>query len=68
MSELLFVAELQADGGFVARAHGQAIFVQGDTEDELTTAIRDAVHCHFDEGKGPALIRLHIVRDILLAV
>lgn len=69
MSEILFVAEQEPDGGFVARAHGHAIFTQADTdsEAELAEAVRDAVRCHFDEAERPALIRLHIVRDIVLA-
>ncbi|MSQ83036.1 MAG: 2-oxoisovalerate dehydrogenase [Myxococcales bacterium] len=67
MSELLFVAEQEADGGYVARAHGHAIFAQADTEAELQAAVRDAVQCHFEPGHGPALIRLHIVRDVLMA-
>jgi hypothetical protein len=26
------------------------------------------VRCHFDEGEAPALIRLHFVRDELIAL
>jgi len=29
----------------------------------LQDAVRDAVHCNFEEGKAPKLIRLHFVRD-----
>ena len=25
--------------------------------------VRDAVQCHFEEGKKPGLIRLHVVRE-----
>jgi hypothetical protein len=28
---------------------------------------RDAVRCHFDEGKAPKLIRPHYVRDEVIA-
>jgi hypothetical protein len=29
--------------------------------------VRDAVQCHFDEGKAPKIIRLHFVREEVLA-
>lgn len=67
MTEILFVAEQDAEGGYVARAHGHAIVTQADSEAELPDIVRDAVRCHFDEADRPALIRLHIVRDVVLA-
>jgi hypothetical protein len=33
----------------------------------LHERVRDAVHCHFDEGKVPRMIRLHFVRDEVIA-
>jgi len=30
--------------------------------------IRDAVRCHFDEGQAPKVVRLHLVREELLAI
>jgi hypothetical protein len=67
MSEIVFVVELAPEGGFTARALGESIFTEADTEAELRLAVQDAVHCHFDEGKSPKVIRLHFVRDELLA-
>jgi hypothetical protein len=29
--------------------------------------VRDAVRCHYPEGEGPAVIRLHYVKDEVLA-
>jgi hypothetical protein len=29
--------------------------------------VRDAVHCHFDAGHVPKMIRLHFVRDEVIA-
>ena len=55
------------EGGFVARALGASIFTEADTSDELRERIRDAVQCHFDEGEGPTLIRLHFVREEVIA-
>jgi hypothetical protein len=35
--------------------------------DALRQQVRDAVNCHFDEGNAPKVIRLHFVRDEVLA-
>lgn len=67
MSGIVFVVELDPEGGFIARALGESIFTEADTEAELRIAVQDAVHCHFDEGMSPKVIRLHFVRDELLA-
>ena len=67
MNEIVFVVEQAPEGGFTARALGESIFAEADTEAELRVAVQDAVHCHFDEGKSPKVIRLHFVRDELLA-
>ena len=72
MSEIIFeVREDEADGGYVAVALGHAIATQGETLDELRQMVRDAVQCHFGDGvpgEMPRLIRLHFVRDELIAV
>ena len=67
MSEIVFVVENAPEGGYLARALGASIFTEADTEAELKLAVQDAVHCHFDEGSLPAVIRLHFVRDELMA-
>lgn len=67
MSEIVFVVEQAPEGGLTARALGESIFTEADTEAELRIAVQDAVHCHFDEGMSPKVIRLHFVRDELLA-
>jgi hypothetical protein len=56
------------EGGLTARALGESIFTEGDSMDELRANVKDAVLCHFDEGKGPKTIRLHFVRDEVLTV
>lgn len=68
MTEIVFVVEQAPEGGYTARALGEAIFTEADTEAELRVAVQDAVHCHFEDGKSPKVIRLHFVRDELLAV
>lgn len=69
MSEIIFqVTEDESDGGFTARALGHAIFTEADTLAELRVNVREAVRCHFDEGKAPPVIRLHRVMDELIAL
>ncbi|HET9109120.1 MAG TPA: hypothetical protein VFN79_18230 [Steroidobacteraceae bacterium] len=67
MSEIIFVVEDAPEGGFCARAVGESIFAQADTLEELRAQVRDAVHCHFGPGAAPGLIRLHFVRDEVIA-
>lgn len=68
MSELIFVVEEAPEGGFTARALGESIFTEADSLEKLHDQIRGAVHCHFDDGQAPAVVRLHFVREELLAV
>ena len=67
-TEITFIVELDPDGGLTARALGHSIFTQADTAEELREAVRDAVRCHFpDEATRPKIIRLHHIRDELIA-
>lgn len=66
MDELIFIVEEDVDGGFRARAIGESIHTQAETLEELRTMVREAVACHFD-ANPPRLIRLHFVRDEILA-
>ena len=66
--EIIFIVEESAEGGYEARALGQSIFTEGDNLDELREAIRDAVKCHFEEKDLPQIIRLHMVRDEVIAI
>ncbi len=68
MSELIFLVEEAPEGGFSARAVGTSIFTEADTLAQLHARIRDAVHCHFDDEHLPKIVRLHFVREELLAV
>ena len=67
MNEIIFLIEEAGEGGFTARALGESIFTEADTLDALRQQVRDAVNCHFDEGKATKVIRLHFVRDEVLA-
>ena len=63
MNELIFLVENAPEGGYTARALGASIFTEADDLDSLREQVRDAVRCHFDEGEGPQIIRLHFVRE-----
>jgi len=66
MLELIFVVE-QVDQGYVARAVGASIFAEADDVSALYARVRDAVRCHFGPRRGPDVIRLHFVRDEVIA-
>lgn len=51
MNELIFIVEEAPEGGYTARALGASIFAEADSREELTTQVRDAVDCHFEETK-----------------
>jgi hypothetical protein len=68
MNEVFFLVEEALEGGFTAKALGESIFTEGDTMDELKANIREAVHCHFDDELLPKIIRLHMVKEEILAV
>jgi len=67
-SEPVFLVEESPEGGYTARALGEAILTEADDLHELRTMVRDAVMCHFEEEERPRVVRLHLVRDELLAV
>lgn len=67
-AEIIFEVLEESEGGYSARALGAGIITQAESLDALKEAVRDAVLCHFDEGQAPRLIRLHLVRDYLVAV
>ena len=67
-TELVFLVEEAPEGGYTARALGHAIFTEGDTPEEVEENVRDAVRCHFEDEDLPKVIRLHYVRDDVIAV
>ncbi|MPZ33435.1 MAG: 2-oxoisovalerate dehydrogenase [Rhodospirillales bacterium] len=67
MVEIIFVVEEAPEGGYSARAVGESIFTQAESVAELHDRVRDAIQCHFDPGTAPKLIRLHFVRDEVIA-
>jgi predicted RNase H-like HicB family nuclease len=67
MSEIIFVVEESPEGGYTARALGESIHTQAETAAELHERVRDAVRCHFEDDGRPSVIRLHFVRDEVIA-
>lgn len=67
MNELIFQVTQEADGGFVAECLSEDIFTQGDTWDELRRNLKEAVAGYFFDQPQSRVIRLHLVRDEVLA-
>jgi len=67
-TEIIFQVTEAEEGGYVASAIGYGIHTQAETAEELRAMVRDAVACHFDDPSvAPKVIRLHFVRDEVLA-
>jgi hypothetical protein len=67
MSELVFEVTQELDGGFVAEALGESIFTEADTWDALRANVREAVKAYYFDRPAPERLRLHLVRDEVLA-
>lgn len=68
MSELIFEVTQEADGGYVAECLTESIFTEADTWDELRANAQEAVKAFFFDRPQPTVIRLHLVRDEVIAV
>lgn len=58
MNKITFVVEETPEGGLIACALGESIFAETNDVASLHRQVRDAVHCHFDQGKAPQKIIL----------
>ena len=67
MDELIFLVENAPEGGYTARALGESIFTEAEDLSGLREQVRDAVRCHFSDGQGPKIIRLHFVHEEVIA-
>ena len=65
--EIVFSVTQESDGGLVAECLSHDVFTQADTWEELRANVREAVAAFFFDQPGPKTIRLHFVRDELLA-
>jgi hypothetical protein len=66
--EIIFLVEEAPEGGYTARALGYDIFTEADSFAELKKMVQDAIQCHFEAEEMPRLIRLHMVKDEVIAV
>ena len=67
MAEIVFVVEEAPEGGFTAKALGYSIYTEADTSNELKVAIKDALACHFEEDQKPHVVRLHYLKEEVIA-
>ena len=68
MTEIVFEVTQESDGGFTAECLTESIFAEGDTWDELRANVRGAVEAFYFDGAKPGAVRLHLVRDEILAL
>ena len=66
--EIVFSVTQEADGGFAAECLSHDIFTQGDSWEQLRGNVREAVNGYFFDQPRPSAVRLHLVRDEVLAV
>ena len=66
--EIIFLVEEAPEGGYTARALGHNICTEADSFAKLKKMVQDATHCHFEAEEMPRLIRLHMVKDEVIAV
>jgi hypothetical protein len=67
MNEIIFLVEYAPEGGFIARALEASIFTEADDLNDLRKKVREAVDCHFEPANKPKMIRLHFVREEIIA-
>jgi predicted RNase H-like HicB family nuclease len=67
MNEFVFEVTQESDGGFVAECLTEPVFAQADSWDELRANVQEAVAAHCFDWPTRPRIRLHLVRDELLA-
>jgi hypothetical protein len=66
--EIIFLVEESPEGGYEARALGHSIFTEADTYEDLKKMVQDAVSCYFEPENRPRVVRLHLVKEEILAV
>ncbi|MGH7976240.1 MAG: type II toxin-antitoxin system HicB family antitoxin [Limisphaerales bacterium] len=68
MKELVFEVTQEEDGGYCAECLTENIFTQGDNWEAVRKNVQEAVRAYFfDQPKTLPRIRLHLVRDEVLA-
>ena len=65
--EIVFSVYQENDGGFVAECLSHDIFTQAKSWEDLRANVQEAVTGYFYDQTKPERIRLHLVRDEVLA-
>jgi len=65
--EIVFSVTQEAEGGYVAECLSHDIFTEGDWWEALRASVREAVSAYFFDQAKPTGIRLHLVRNQVLA-
>jgi hypothetical protein len=68
IGEQAFEASVEADGGYSAERLTEDIFTQGDNRGELRANVREADSVYFFDSAQPQSIRLHLMRDEVVAL
>ncbi|MBU1127757.1 MAG: 2-oxoisovalerate dehydrogenase [Candidatus Omnitrophica bacterium] len=66
--EIIFLVEESSEGGYEAKALGYSIYTEADELEGLKSKVKEAVECHFEGNQMPHVIRLHMVKDEVLAI
>lgn len=67
MDEVVFEITQESDGGFVAECLTEPIVTQADNWTDLRANVLEAVDAFFVGSRKPSSVRLHLVRDEVLA-
>jgi hypothetical protein len=67
VDEIVFEVTQESDGGYCAECLTEPIFTQANTWEDLRENVREAVAAFYFDQTKPARIRMHLVRDELLA-
>ena len=65
---IVFEVIQEQDGGYVAECLNEDIITQADSWEELRENVKDAVSAFFFDRPTPSSVRLHLVKDELLAL
>ena len=68
MKELVFDVEVDEDGRLLAVGRGASIFTDGSDWDDLKRNVQEVVEAFYFDTPKPSVVRLHMVREEVLAV
>jgi hypothetical protein len=67
MKELIFDVSIDEDGRWFAEGRGESIFTDGADWEDLKANVREVVEAFYFDIPKPEVVRLHMVRDEVLA-